>query len=107
MNGTDFNTSLNEILFTFVETGVYPIQIIAYNHVSKVVLDAEIECIDKLIGLYFHAGQYNKSTSLMSSAAQFRFYIRNGMGYQCVLDYGDGGGDAFDDSVIEQAISNS
>ena len=71
---------------------------------SKVTLEYEIECIDKLIGLYFHAGILNQSTSMFGYEAEFRYYLKNGMGYSCEIDYGDGTLDTFNDAVI---IANS
>jgi len=96
-NGSLFTTSLTEIEYVYKETGLFAVQINASNHVSQVVLDVQIECIDKLIGLNFHSGVFNKSTSVLGSDAQFLFFLKNGMGYTCAIDYGDGATDSFND----------
>ncbi len=98
-NQTNFTTILTEIEYTYQITGKYPITINATNLVSKSIIEFEIEVIDKLIGMHFHAGEYENSSSLLGSDAYFWFYLKNGMGYSCLVDYGDGGTDKFNDEV--------
>ncbi len=92
-------TVYTDFEYTFQETGTFEVIINATNFVTSLTLTFEIEVIDKLIGMHFHAGEYNTSSSLLGYDAEFWFYLVNGMGYSCLVDYGDGGTDKFNDDV--------
>lgn len=99
LNGTGYSGSLLQIDKTFTTVGRYEINITASNLVTNVSIVGYIQAVDKLMGMKFHAGSFNKSTSTVGADAKFLFILETGMAYECKIIYGDGSTDTFNDYV--------
>lgn len=100
-DGKNWITNQLEVEYTFDQAKTCSVTLIAENLVSRQILEVEIKVIDKLMGLNFHAGKFNASTSVLGSEAAFHFYLKTGMGYTCEINYGDGSTDIYNDDVIK------
>ena len=99
MNGTEYSGFMSSIQIKFTSVGSYQINITAKNRISQRTLVGYVEAVDKLMGMVFHAGAFNASTSTIGSDAKFWFMLKTGMAYECAIDYGDGTTDTFNDYV--------
>jgi hypothetical protein len=84
------STSQSAII-TFHETGLYTLEIYAYNPISEDRCNLTIKVANILTGLYFSVVYMNDSNQSLSTATQiadFLFNLTSGHGYFCRIDFG-------------------
>lgn len=101
INGVvQINMTQNMSSFMFNTTGTYTVAIVVSNTLSNSTNSTTVIVLAGLVGLYFKSGDANMSASVVNENAGFWFYLEAGASYTCLIDYGDGQNESFNDTIF-------